>query len=154
MFIILGWNTKPSKIGFTKSKYMCSNCKNENNWPLVKLATWLTLFFIPIIPDRAQYFLTCPICDNGYSLTKKNILNVDMNPIIIDGKELTVEDIVASTKTPLKNIIIGVVALAVSILTFAAGDSFEGPYFWTFFGLGLLIMAFAVYSFFKKDKYF
>ncbi len=154
MFIIFGWNTKPNKIGFTKSKYVCENCKNEYNWPLVKLTTWLTLFFIPIIPDRSQYFLTCPICDNGYALTKKNALNVAMNPIIIDGKVFTVEDIVASTKTPLKNIIIGVVAFGVSILTFAAGDSFEGSYFWIFFGLGLLIMAFAVNSFFKKDKYF
>ena len=154
MFIILGWNTKPSKIGFTKSKYVCENCKNEYNWPLVKLTTWLTLFFVPLIPDRPQYFLACPICDNAFSLTKKNVLNIDMNPIIINGKDFTVQEIISSTKTPLKNIITGIIAMIVSILTFALGDSFEGLYFWTFFGLGLLIMAFATYSFFRKNKYF
>jgi len=62
--IIFGFR-KTRKILGTIGSHECSNCHNISNWDVVRLISWFTLFFIPIIPYRWQYFEICPICEHG-----------------------------------------------------------------------------------------
>ncbi len=43
-------------------KFVCPNCRNEDFWELDKIVTWITLFFVPVIPYRTEHRLGCPIC--------------------------------------------------------------------------------------------
>lgn len=65
-------------------KISCSNCKNESNWHLQKLTSWITLFFMPIIPYRRDYFLVCPVCRNCLELEKEEFKTIKD---LIDKKE-------------------------------------------------------------------
>lgn len=38
----------------------------------MKLRDWFTLFFVPVIPYRKEYWLLCPICGVGYELENRN----------------------------------------------------------------------------------
>jgi hypothetical protein len=49
---------------------LCGRCNNHTARQIVKLTTWLTLFFIPIIPYSRRYLLVCPICGQARELTK------------------------------------------------------------------------------------
>lgn len=66
--IIFGWGHQTIKnFGITFKNY-CSSCNNEDYWQLLRITTWFTLFFIPIIPYKQKYFLMCPVCEKGIYL--------------------------------------------------------------------------------------
>lgn len=69
--IIIGWGFKTSKNYGPVRKIQCNNCNNEANWYLQKMTIWFTLFFIPVIPYRINYFLICPVCRNYLGLQKE-----------------------------------------------------------------------------------
>lgn len=90
MPIIFGWNKKTVKqIGIT-FKNQCSHCHNTEYWVLTKITTWFTLFFVPVIPYSIKHFLSCPICQYGFTpsdeqLTKMKPL-AEVNQLLADGK--------------------------------------------------------------------
>ncbi|MEA5018658.1 MAG: zinc ribbon domain-containing protein [Erysipelotrichaceae bacterium] len=67
--IIWGWR-KTRKILLKVDEQECSNCHNTNQFDLVRLTSWFTLFFIPIIPYKREYFIACPICEFGHKIDK------------------------------------------------------------------------------------
>lgn len=72
-FIIFGWgHTKTKDYGATLPQ-TCTNCNNKIYSHLVKISKWFDLFFIPIFPYDTSYYLLCPICNNGYELTKQGM---------------------------------------------------------------------------------
>ena len=71
MFIIWGNRSFKKIIGGTGQLYRCGNCNNVNQYPIIKITKWFTLFFIPIFPYSTQYFIMCPICNRGSYVTKK-----------------------------------------------------------------------------------
>ncbi|GAA0721199.1 hypothetical protein GCM10008905_11380 [Clostridium malenominatum] len=76
--IIYGWGRKTVKNYGEKGTYRCNNCNNTSNWRLVRVSTWFTLFFIPIIPYSRKFALTCPVCGSYIEVPKeefKSLLN-------------------------------------------------------------------------------
>ena len=71
-----GWGTKTRK---GRKAYMikrCSLCKNDDSiWILRKRTTWITLFYIPIIPYDTDYCLECHHCEGYIPLSKTDFEN-------------------------------------------------------------------------------
>lgn len=74
MFIIYGFGKTTTKDFGTLQTAPCTNCNNQVKKQLVRVRTWFTLFFIPVIPYRTQYFLICPICRKGEVLKKDQFM--------------------------------------------------------------------------------
>lgn len=71
--IFFGWGHQTSRdygLAFEKT---CPNCNNNDYWHFVRLTTWFTLFFIPVIPYSNKYMLLCPVCDRGYQVQGEKI---------------------------------------------------------------------------------
>ena len=72
MFIIWGFGKVTGKKYAFNNSYYCPRCHNTVQTILVKATTWFTLFFIPTIPYRKEYFFECPICGNAQMVTKQH----------------------------------------------------------------------------------
>lgn len=70
--IIFGWGHKKFNNHGGVHWDKCSNCKNEVLYELHEYQSWITLFFVPIIPESKKYFLMCPVCRCGYQLNYSN----------------------------------------------------------------------------------
>lgn len=71
--IIFGWGHQTIKNFGVTFKHQCPNCNNEDYWQLLRMTTWFTLFFIPVIPYENKYVLICPVCEKGVRVEKANI---------------------------------------------------------------------------------
>ncbi len=67
--IIWGWR-KMRKVLLDVDEMECSNCHNINRFKLIRYTSWFTIFFIPLIPFKSDYFIVCPICEYGYKIDK------------------------------------------------------------------------------------
>ena len=76
MFIIWGFGKKTVKEFGELNESNCGYCNNNVRWKLVKITTWFTLFFIPIIPYHKEYLVVCPVCRNGKSLKKDEFMDL------------------------------------------------------------------------------
>ncbi len=72
--LIFGWGFKTVKRYGKLGNQMCQVCNTEVGWQLVKVTTWFTLFFIPIIPTSVKRMLICTKCNAGRIIKKKNYL--------------------------------------------------------------------------------
>lgn len=70
MFIIWGFGHQTVRSFGSAAAQRCSRCNNTISRELVKVTTWFTLFFIPIIPYRKEYLLICPICRDAVKISK------------------------------------------------------------------------------------
>ena len=70
MFIIWGFKKTTKELGFV-GYYHCSRCNNDGNWQLMKIVSWFTLFFIPLIPYHTEYYVYCPICHSATRVSKE-----------------------------------------------------------------------------------
>ena len=71
MFIIWGFGRQTKKsFGFV-DYHVCGRCHNTTQFELVKITTWFTLFFIPVIPYHVKHFRACPICGAAQEMTKE-----------------------------------------------------------------------------------
>ena len=70
--IIWGWKTTRKTIGHYKEELICKHCNNQSRWVLIKITSWFTLFFIPIIPYSIKKILICPICEHGIEVNGRN----------------------------------------------------------------------------------
>jgi hypothetical protein len=68
MFFIFGWGRQTIKNHGVVIKKHCSHCNNEDYWQLIKITTWFSLFFLPLIPYKNKYMLICPVCEYGIKL--------------------------------------------------------------------------------------
>ncbi len=64
----LGKTTKKN-FGYLPDKN-CKLCEKNHAYELLRITTWMTLFFIPVIPYSFKYFLVCPNCERGFEITK------------------------------------------------------------------------------------
>jgi phage terminase large subunit GpA-like protein len=71
--IIFGWGHQSMKNFGVTFKHKCPNCNNEDYWQLIRMTTWFTLFFIPVIPYENKYVLICPVCEKGVRVERANI---------------------------------------------------------------------------------
>jgi hypothetical protein len=68
-FILIGLGKKTAKdLGETGQQQRCFSCSQVVVYHLVIVRTWLTYFFIPVVPYRNQYFVECPACAQGIEI--------------------------------------------------------------------------------------
>ncbi|MCT4575253.1 MAG: AAC(3) family N-acetyltransferase [Alphaproteobacteria bacterium] len=67
---IFGWGFKTIKRYGVLGKGTCNVCNKDTRWQLIKITTWFTLFFIPIIPTSIKRMVICDICNSGKELDK------------------------------------------------------------------------------------
>ena len=70
MFIIWGFTKRTKQLGFV-GYYHCSRCNNDGNWQLMKIVSWFTIFFIPVIPYHTEYYVYCPVCHSATKVSKQ-----------------------------------------------------------------------------------
>jgi len=73
MPIIFGWGKQTTWNVGPVFRQRCSHCNNEEYWVLLRRTTWFSLFFIPIIPYKTQWWLLCPICKYGLELKPEQV---------------------------------------------------------------------------------
>ncbi len=62
-FVIYGWG-KTTKSIVETLRLECPKCGRKLD--VVKVTSWATLFFIPIIPYKSKLYLHCKDCDGFY----------------------------------------------------------------------------------------
>lgn len=72
MIVIFGLGPEKSEIKLDTIEKHCTNCNNRRNWIKAKNTLWFSLFFIPVFPVKISYTHHCPICNNGYKLSRKD----------------------------------------------------------------------------------
>lgn len=70
--IIWGWGKVTKKRFGGVFQRTCGYCNATTVWQLCIIRTWFTLFFIPIIPYKKMYCITCPNCGSYIQVTKEN----------------------------------------------------------------------------------
>ncbi len=70
MIILWGFR-KMQKLFGQSGPYTCNNCHNHTLFEIIRVRNWFTLFFIPLFPVSGKYYNLCPVCRQGYELTKQ-----------------------------------------------------------------------------------
>lgn len=68
MFILFGTRRTEKQLT-AGNEYRCPRCGNVRHWPVTQYTSWLSLFFVPVIPYRKKYYEMCPICRAGRELS-------------------------------------------------------------------------------------
>lgn len=71
MFVVFGWGKQTVKDHGPVFRSRCDRCNNEELWKLYTRRTWLTLFFIPVIPYSTEHLVVCPVCSYGAVITRE-----------------------------------------------------------------------------------
>lgn len=69
--IIWGWGKVTKKIIGSAFQHTCNYCNTTSIWQLCIIRTWFTLFFIPVIPYKKRYCVSCPGCGSYIELTQE-----------------------------------------------------------------------------------
>ena len=72
--IIFGYKDIPKTLGCV-DRFECHGCLNIAKWNLVRVETYFTLFFIPIILTGNQYIILCGSCGHQEVLNKEDYTN-------------------------------------------------------------------------------
>lgn len=89
--LIFGWGFKTVKRYGKLGNQMCQVCNTEAGWQLVKVTTWFTLFFIPIIPTSVKRMLICTKCNAG-RIIKKELFSQLVDKVQQGGSVDTLKD--------------------------------------------------------------
>jgi len=71
--MIYGWGKQTKKLLGDAATCTCGQTPQY-----LKITTWFTLMFIPMIPYKREYYVQCSACGKTYSITKvdyKNAMN-------------------------------------------------------------------------------
>ncbi|MBC8486084.1 MAG: zinc-ribbon domain-containing protein [Bacteroidetes bacterium] len=75
ILVIFGFGHRTNKENQLRSISHCYHCNNDGRWILSKTTSWFTLFFIPVFPYKTEYLTYCPICKNGYKISREDYEN-------------------------------------------------------------------------------
>ena len=86
MIILFGWgHTTTQNYGQFRSA-PCNICRHEE-YSLLRIRTWFTLFFIPVIPYSAKRLVLCGKCGNGYDISAPPQETEDLRQRIQDAQD-------------------------------------------------------------------
>lgn len=71
MIVLFGFGHQTKKEYNMHDVTHCYRCNNLSNWVMSRQVDWFTLFFIPVIPYKTDYWIYCPICKNGYKISQQ-----------------------------------------------------------------------------------
>lgn len=70
MFLIFGFGHHSKKsYGYEKDHY-CDKCYRDEERQIIRVTTWITLFFIPVLPVVRNYYLVCTGCGTPEQISK------------------------------------------------------------------------------------
>jgi len=75
MLVIFGFGHMTKKENELPGQVVCPNCRNAVRMQLTKQTTWVSLFFIPVIPYKTEYRKICPVCRQGIQLHYDEYMN-------------------------------------------------------------------------------
>jgi len=81
--IIFGWGKNARKEYGVVGKMRCFRCEKESPANLVKLYSYISLFFIPVIKLDEDYYLKCKRCGSKVQIFDENISRAKNNLVII-----------------------------------------------------------------------
>lgn len=92
--IIFGWGKVTKRIIGQAFQYTCNYCNTTETWQLCIMTTWFTLFFIPVIPYKKRYCVSCPNCGSYMELTQEQFENMkkDIMPDVSSTSSSNRED--------------------------------------------------------------
>jgi hypothetical protein len=71
---IIGFGKVTSKdLGEIGQDQSCIWCSAQMSYHLICVRTWFTYFFIPVIPYRSAYRVTCPSCGEGMTISGEEV---------------------------------------------------------------------------------
>lgn len=76
MFIIYGTKRFDKTLGNLKPLWQCEHCNNAVHFRVFRVTTWFTIFWIPLFPVERKFFVTCPICNYGKKMQKKEAMEL------------------------------------------------------------------------------
>lgn len=68
MIVVYGWGKRTDKDLGATYPLTCKGCERKIFINLVKVTTWLHIFFVPIIPYKSTYIMRCGFCETGFEL--------------------------------------------------------------------------------------
>jgi zinc-ribbon family len=74
MFLIFGIKRMVRRLGTVFA--MCGHCHSPAAQVIVRRSTWLSLFFIPVIPLGSKYISTCTLCGSSTRIEKDQALHM------------------------------------------------------------------------------
>jgi hypothetical protein len=74
MFIIFGIKRLKRRLATVFA--LCSQCRSPAAQVVVRVSTWFSLFFIPVIPLGQKYISTCTLCGQSIKLDKTQALHL------------------------------------------------------------------------------
>jgi hypothetical protein len=74
MFIIFGIKRLKRRLATVFA--LCSQCRSPAAQVVVRISTWFSLFFIPLIPLGQKYISTCTLCGQSIKLDKTQALHL------------------------------------------------------------------------------
>lgn len=73
MFFIFGVGDRKTKLIGHTAMMDCPRCGNTSAWPVQREKTYFSLFFIPLIPYRTRYLLSCPVCREAREISEDEV---------------------------------------------------------------------------------
>jgi hypothetical protein len=74
MFLIFGVKRLKRRLATTFA--LCGRCGTPAAQVLMRIGTWFSLFFVPVIPLGTKYVLTCTFCGESTKLDKLQATNM------------------------------------------------------------------------------
>jgi hypothetical protein len=74
MFLIFGIKRLRRRLATMLA--ICGQCGTPAAQVIVRMSTWFSLFFIPVIPLGSKYFSTCTLCGKSMKLDKEQALHM------------------------------------------------------------------------------
>ena len=70
MFIIIG-TKRTNKVIAKTQEYTCPQCRRAHPFEIVRAASWIALFWIPVIPYSSKHYMRCPVCGSAVEITRE-----------------------------------------------------------------------------------
>jgi hypothetical protein len=70
MFLIFSLADRKTKHLGNAGVMDCPRCHNTSEWPIHQEKTYFSIFFIPLIPYRTEYLLSCPVCRQATTISE------------------------------------------------------------------------------------
>jgi zinc-ribbon family len=74
MFLIFGIKRMNRRLATVLA--LCAQCHTPAAQVVVRLSTWFSLFFIPVIPLGSKYVSTCTLCGKSVKIDKVQALQM------------------------------------------------------------------------------
>lgn len=81
MLLIIGFGRRKRKDRGEVAQVKCPRCSNTVFYHHTHTRTWLTLYFIPVLPYRSERRLECPICSHGVRVLRDDVEEIRLGKV-------------------------------------------------------------------------